>query len=433
MCKNNGSSCRARICIPAAKFGLLILKWKRCFLISSHNGITQLSLLKRLYLFHAARVLQNIFTWKVGDENPPWTNRPQSSVFGAKAVVWSGATEFSREEVKLWVCDNHTSTQRAGEREGGKRASHMFHSWAFLQVKRLSEVFTDTVLSSSLLLDSPPQDERSGDGTRTRLTDAACANAALPLLVLPFADRSAATADIRIALWEARLTSGASGERVFAYGCFCHRLSCRSLGVWLREESGSLLAQCAAAGSRVSSGNFMPISGCSQRGQWIAVAHGSRRQFPGAEFAHLMGFYHRWRQNGATKGLGQLEPWYNKDNNNFLPRFNSQLRWDKTLKEVLKRTTLRLNFFFFFFNWTSLESLRSFDSQNALPYEKETAHVWLGFLGHRGAFHARVRLPGLHGGDTRLQVPEGHGGVQAAGDAVWPGAACQLQGHDGQL
>lgn len=283
----------------------------------------------------------------MGDENPPWTNRPQSSVFGAKAVVWSGATEFSSEEVKLWVCDNHTSTQRAGEREGGKRASHMFHSWAFVQVKRLSEVFTDTVLSSSLLLDSPPQDERSGDGTRTRLTDAACANGALPLLVLPFADRSAATADIRIALWEARLTSGASGERVFAYGCFCHRLSCRSLGVWLREESGSLLAQCAAAGSRVSSGNFMPISGCSQCGQWIAVAHGSRRQFPGAEFAHLMGFYHRWRQNVATKGLCQLEPWYNKDNNNFLPRFNSQLRWDKTLKEVLKRTTLRLNLFFF--------------------------------------------------------------------------------------
>ena len=57
----------------------------------------------------------------------------------------------------------------------------------------------------------------------------------------------------------------------------------------------------------------------------------------------------------------------------------------------------------------------------------------LWFLGYRGPVHARVRLSGLLGGDSRFQIPQGDGGVQAAGDAVWPGAACVAQGQDGGL
>lgn len=71
--------------------------------------------------------------------------------------------------------------------------------------------------------------------------------------------------------------------------------------------------------------------------------------------------------------------------------------------------------------------------RDALPIEEEAAGARLGLLGHRSALHARIGLPGLHGGESRLQVAADHGRVQEAGDAVRLGAARHQQGQDHRL
>lgn len=199
-------------------------------------------------------------------------------------------------------------------RGGGKEDSHMFHSWAFLRPKGCAR---SLLTPSSCPLQSP---------RRTRAVTTApglvCLTASGQtqhfLFFSFFLLRTALPPQRTLGSCSAcdrslggRLGSGL-GEP-FAYGCARHYLSCGCRGVSLREESGSVFVPPAVWVHDIS----CRISVCGRRGQWIAPPHSPRHRFQVAEFAPLMDFYYRWKQDGATKELWTLEPWWNKDKKSF--------------------------------------------------------------------------------------------------------------------